>query len=264
MSERIKFHGVDSHNRPVFKSLDRKKTFYGCTDKLFSVDATEVEVLRQVKEEDLCFFGFQFGCEPMGTASTNIEIQEPDPLEGCKLMSELPKTKPLPSIENLHVWDFVTLDKLKDDKDFDDQSIIDQCFWTIRLGDASGITRFLGCEVDVLDESSTSSQPGVFYWDEIEKGKMKTFFVGPSPIGIMITGTRKAICAFISRGMNKKQSRAAKSCPLCTEVLKALEHGRYALNEWMQIADDCDQRDSDYETLAEMDAAIEKARSIHE
>ena len=71
--EKIKFRGIDSWNRPVFKSLERKN-FYGSVNKLFDMDATKEEVLKKVSEFDLCFFGNFFGCEPMGTPAEHIEI----------------------------------------------------------------------------------------------------------------------------------------------------------------------------------------------
>lgn len=66
----IAFAGIDGFNRPVFKRVmpkgDRRKFFYGSTYKLFDLIATEAEVLRQIRVDDLCFFGNSFGCEPEG------------------------------------------------------------------------------------------------------------------------------------------------------------------------------------------------------
>lgn len=74
MAERIKFAGIDDWNRPVFKSLDKKSHFYGCTYKLFQYWAKESEVLRTVDEDDLCYFGSRFNCEPYGTLVENLKI----------------------------------------------------------------------------------------------------------------------------------------------------------------------------------------------
>lgn len=71
--EQIQFEGIDSFNRPVFKSLCLRNRF-GSVDKLFSLSATEQEVLKTVAETDLCFFGTSFGCEPMGTSADGIKI----------------------------------------------------------------------------------------------------------------------------------------------------------------------------------------------
>jgi len=69
MKEKIKFYGIDSWNRPIFKSLDRKN-YYGSVDRLCSTK----EEIEKITEFDLCFFGNSFDCEPMGTPATNIEI----------------------------------------------------------------------------------------------------------------------------------------------------------------------------------------------
>ena len=72
--ERVQFHGIDGFNRPVFKSLDKPRTFYGDVNNLFGYDATESEVLAQVTADDLCYFGSRFDCEPYGTPTSNLEI----------------------------------------------------------------------------------------------------------------------------------------------------------------------------------------------
>lgn len=72
--ERVRFVGIDRFNRPVFKSLDKSRRFYGSTSTLFSDYADEEEVLRDVTEDDLVYFGDYFDCEPMGTAATNLII----------------------------------------------------------------------------------------------------------------------------------------------------------------------------------------------
>lgn len=74
MSEKIQFYGIDGFNRPVFKSLDKPRHFYGNTSKLFGYEATEAEVLEQVTADDLCYFGSRFDCEPYGTGAVNLEI----------------------------------------------------------------------------------------------------------------------------------------------------------------------------------------------
>ena len=72
--ELIKFRGVDYFNRPVFRSITHKRNFYGCTYRLFAYDATEDDVLDEIDERDLCFFGNSFGCEPEGWEVDNIKI----------------------------------------------------------------------------------------------------------------------------------------------------------------------------------------------
>lgn len=72
--ERVKYWGIDGWNRPVFKSLDKQRHFYGNTSKLFSYGASEEEVLAKVTADELCYFGSRFDCEPYGTPVENLEI----------------------------------------------------------------------------------------------------------------------------------------------------------------------------------------------
>lgn len=73
MKKIVKLIGIDSWNRPIFK-WNEGKEYYGSTDKLFSLDASEESILEEVTEEDLTYFGGRFGCEPMGSPATNIKI----------------------------------------------------------------------------------------------------------------------------------------------------------------------------------------------
>ena len=72
--EYIKFVGIDSFNRPIFRGYGRNH--FGSTDILFSYDATEKEVLEKVTEKNLTYFGSKFDCEPMGDDAGNIKIEE--------------------------------------------------------------------------------------------------------------------------------------------------------------------------------------------
>ena len=74
--EKIKFYGIDRFNRPVFKSLDKQRHFYGDVNNLFGYEATEAEVLEKVTADDLCYFGSRFDCEPYGTPVENLKIVE--------------------------------------------------------------------------------------------------------------------------------------------------------------------------------------------
>lgn len=67
--EQIRFYGIDSWNRPVFKSV-KHHNYFGSVNKLCS----NIKEAELVTEFDLCFFGSSFDCEPMGTPATNIEI----------------------------------------------------------------------------------------------------------------------------------------------------------------------------------------------
>jgi len=69
----IVFEGIDRFNRPIFKAKEHRDR-YGSTEKLFDYGASEDEVLDVIDENDLCFFGSSFGCEPMGTPAYEIKI----------------------------------------------------------------------------------------------------------------------------------------------------------------------------------------------
>lgn len=69
---KVKFEGIDSWNRPVFRNVDGVSR-YGCVDILFHYDVTEEAVLQLINEKDLLWFGNSFDCEPMGN-SCNVEI----------------------------------------------------------------------------------------------------------------------------------------------------------------------------------------------
>lgn len=61
----LTFEGIDGWNRPIFK--DDRGNRFGNTDKLFGWEATGEDVLKEITEKDIQYFGDHFGCEPMGT-----------------------------------------------------------------------------------------------------------------------------------------------------------------------------------------------------
>lgn len=67
---KVKFEGIDSWNRPIFKDIESKKRF-GSVDVLCT---SKEEVLAKVTEDDLCYFGNSFDCEPMGDPVNNLQI----------------------------------------------------------------------------------------------------------------------------------------------------------------------------------------------
>ncbi len=69
----VKFAGIDSWNRPIFKE-EGVNNYYGSTDILFNYSQTEDVVLEKVSEKDLTFFGSSFGCEPIGSPVSDIVI----------------------------------------------------------------------------------------------------------------------------------------------------------------------------------------------
>lgn len=64
-TKQVKFYGIDSWNRPIFKATTAS-VFFGSTDILFDFGATEAEVLEKVRGDQLEYFGTAFDCEPMG------------------------------------------------------------------------------------------------------------------------------------------------------------------------------------------------------
>ena len=59
----VEFEGIDSWNRPVFKSASG--TRYGSTDMLYSFG--EIDKIREeMRGEHLQYFGRGFDCEPHG------------------------------------------------------------------------------------------------------------------------------------------------------------------------------------------------------
>jgi hypothetical protein len=66
---KVEFEGIDTFNRPIFKEAGVKKRGarrFGSLRKLFDYGTTKEEVLKEVRSDDLLFFGSSFGCEPAG------------------------------------------------------------------------------------------------------------------------------------------------------------------------------------------------------
>ena len=72
----IKFEGIDSWNRPIFKDTKSNRR-YGSGDVLLGEikrvypNGTNAEIVEYFKNDNniryLCYFGRSFDCEPMGT-----------------------------------------------------------------------------------------------------------------------------------------------------------------------------------------------------
>ena len=58
----VRFEGVDSWNRPVFKSESGRR--YGSVNKLFNHN--ELDRIKELEGSDLEYFGSEFDCEPNG------------------------------------------------------------------------------------------------------------------------------------------------------------------------------------------------------
>ena len=83
----VKFEGIDSFNRPVFKSIDGCRR-YGSTDKLFSKDAKIEDIIKELTHEELVYFGERFDCEPLGS-NAYCEIIDKYKSRPCTLVLKL-------------------------------------------------------------------------------------------------------------------------------------------------------------------------------
>lgn len=63
----VKFEGIDSWYRPVFKSTT-SKTRYGSTGMLCD---NKEDAKQKITEDDLEYFGQKFDCEPWGSKPAN-------------------------------------------------------------------------------------------------------------------------------------------------------------------------------------------------
>lgn len=74
---KIKFYGIDSWNRPIFKAVAEKK-FFGDTENLFGY-GEENKVIEFYSKGDnikcLSYFGNSFDCEPLGVHLDSIELE---------------------------------------------------------------------------------------------------------------------------------------------------------------------------------------------
>lgn len=72
----LEFEGIDYWNRPVFKH-DSSEARVGSTDRLCSMADVD-DVVEKLEKSDLCYFGSEFGCEPIGTplkADAEVELR---------------------------------------------------------------------------------------------------------------------------------------------------------------------------------------------
>jgi len=61
----VRFSGIDGFNRPVFKEMGGKR-HYGFTNLVFTLEASEADVMQGINPDDIEFFGHTFNCEPHG------------------------------------------------------------------------------------------------------------------------------------------------------------------------------------------------------
>lgn len=71
----IKFKGIDSWNRPIFKAIN-KNWYFGSTETLFGYDEEE-QAKKFFKENinQLTYFGTHFDCEPLGIPINELKQQ---------------------------------------------------------------------------------------------------------------------------------------------------------------------------------------------
>lgn len=80
----VKFVGIDSWNRPVFKQVDDKK-YFGSTCNLYGYGEEEKCIEFYSNNENLnslVYFGSSFDCEPMGTLLDQMKVPLELYLEG--------------------------------------------------------------------------------------------------------------------------------------------------------------------------------------
>lgn len=72
---KIKFVGIDSWNRPIYKDVN-SRTYFGATNALFGYDEEDL-AQQYINEhiEELTYFGQHFDCEPMGISITDFKEQ---------------------------------------------------------------------------------------------------------------------------------------------------------------------------------------------
>ena len=76
---KIKFVGIDSWNRPIYKSINGKQ-YFGSIDTLFPFgEKEEAQEYIRNNVKELVYFGKYFDCEPYGIHPNNFE--EPAQLE---------------------------------------------------------------------------------------------------------------------------------------------------------------------------------------
>jgi hypothetical protein len=72
----IRFRGIDSWNRPIYKAIVDGK-YYGSVTTLFGDNTTEIEANAYFNThiEELEYFGETYGCEPHGGLNDNIILK---------------------------------------------------------------------------------------------------------------------------------------------------------------------------------------------
>jgi hypothetical protein len=72
----IKFKGIDSWNRPVFKAIE-KTIYFGSVTTLFDYSDDSNKIIDYFKNNinELEYFGNKFDCEPNGGMFKGLELK---------------------------------------------------------------------------------------------------------------------------------------------------------------------------------------------
>lgn len=73
---KVKFRGIDSHNRPIFQAINCND-YFGSEFYLFSMSEEKETIIEffQDKLDRLSYFGSHFDCEPMGLPLNNVRLE---------------------------------------------------------------------------------------------------------------------------------------------------------------------------------------------
>jgi hypothetical protein len=73
---KVKFRGIDSHNRPIFKAINCND-YFGSVYYLFGKyeDPDKIVEFFQYHLDKLVYFGSHFDCEPMGLPLNNVRLE---------------------------------------------------------------------------------------------------------------------------------------------------------------------------------------------
>lgn len=73
---KIKFRGIDSWNRPIFKAINCND-YFGSVYYLFGYDEQPEKIIDFFKDklDRLSYFGSHFDCEPLGLPLENVRLE---------------------------------------------------------------------------------------------------------------------------------------------------------------------------------------------
>ena len=73
---KVKFRGIDSHNRPIFKAINCND-YFGSVNFLFGKYEKPEKIVEffQYHLSNLVYFGSHFDCEPLGLPLENVRLE---------------------------------------------------------------------------------------------------------------------------------------------------------------------------------------------